>query len=188
MSKIEFSPVDKSKWNDLEKLFGTRGACGGCWCMTWRLSPKEFKENSGEGNKKLLKNLVYQNHKPGILAYVDNEPAGWCAVAPREIYIRLENSKVLSRIDGEKVWSISCLFIAKKFRQQGLSTELIKNALKFCKQQGAKIVEAYPVEPYADNIPAAFAWTGIPSSFIGAGFKEVARRSRTRPIMRYLIK
>jgi N-acetylglutamate synthase-like GNAT family acetyltransferase len=60
--------------------------------------------------------------------------------------------------------------------------------IKFCKGKGAKIIEAYPVEPYSVNIPAAFAWTGIPSSFERAGFKEVARRSRTRPIMRYYIK
>ena len=188
MSKREFFPVDKSRWKDLEKLFGSRGACGGCWCMTWRLRPKDFKENTGEGNKKFLKKLVYQDERPGILAYIDNEPVGWCAVAPREIYIRLENSKVLSRIDDQKVWSVSCLFIAKKYRRQGLSVEIIRNAVKFCKKQGAKIVEAYPVEPYSGNIPAAFAWTGILSSFEEAGFKEVARRSRTRPIMRYLIK
>ena len=188
MSKHEFFPVDKSRWKDLEKLFGTRGACGGCWCMTWRLRPKDFKENSGEGNKQLLKKLVYKDEKPGILAYIDNEPAGWCAVAPREIYIRLENSKVLRRVDYEKVWSVSCLFISKKYRRQGLSAELIRHSVKFCKEQGAKIVEAYPVAPYAENIPVAFAWTGIPSSFEKAGFKEVLRRSRTRPIMRYYIK
>jgi len=187
MTKIEFFPVDKSRWKDLEKLFGAKGACGGCWCMTWRLRAKDFKENSGEGNKQLLKKIVYNDEKPGILAYIDNEPAGWCAAAPREKYIRLENSKVLARVDDEKVWSISCLFILKKYRRQGLSTNIIRHAVKLCKEQGAKIVEAYPVEPYTDNIPAAFAWTGIPSSFENAGFKEVSRRSRTRPIMRFYI-
>ena len=188
MSKREFFPVDNSRWKDLEKLFGIRGACGGCWCMTWRLSPKNFRENSGDGNKQLLKKLVYKDTKPGIIAYIDNEPAGWCAIAPREIYIRLENSKILAPVDDKKVWSVSCLFISKKYRRQGLSTELIRHAVKFCKEQGAKIVEAYPVAPYVENMPAAFAWTGIPSSFEKAGFKEVARRSRTRPIMRYYIK
>lgn len=188
MNKYEFSPVDKSRWKDLEKLFGSNGACGGCWCMTWRLRPKDFKENSGEGNKQSLRELVYKDKKPGIIAYIDKEPAGWCAVAPRNIYIRLENSKILARIDNLDVWSISCLFILKKFRRQGLSTELIKHAVMFCKENGAKIVEAYPVVPYSNSIPAAFAWTGIPSSFEKAGFKEVIRRSRTRPIMRYYIK
>lgn len=188
MVKAEFYPVDKSRWKDLEKLFGVRGACGGCWCMTWRLHTKEFNANKGEGNKKLLRTIVYNDEMPGIIAYVNNEPAGWCAAAPREVYIKLEKSKVLGPVDDKKVWSVSCLFIAKQFRRQGLSTELLKNMIKFCKEKGAKIVEAYPVEPYSANIPAAFVWTGIPSSFEKAGFKEVLRRSRTRPIMRYYIK
>ena len=184
----EFHPVDKSRWKDLEKLFGTRGACGGCWCMTWRLNTKNFNANKGEGNKKLLRKIVFNNEKPGIIAYINNEPAGWCAAAPREVYIKLGKSRILSPVDDKEVWSVSCLYIAKQFRRQGLSTELLKNMIKFCKEKGAGIVEAYPVEPYSDSIPAAFAWTGIPSSFEKAGFKEVARRSRTRPIMRYYIK
>jgi GNAT superfamily N-acetyltransferase len=188
MVKTEFYPVDKSRWKDLEKLFGARGACGGCWCMTWRLHTKEFNENKGEGNKKLLRKIVYSDERPGIIAYVNNEPAGWCAAAPREVYIKLEKSRVLGPVDGKKVWSVSCLFIAKQFRRQGLSTELLKSMIKLCKDRGAKILEAYPVEPYSVNMPAAFAWTGIPSLFERAGFKEVARRSRTRPIMRYYIK
>ena len=150
--------------------------------------PKEFNANKGKGIKKLLKKIVYREEQPGIIAYVNNEPAGWCAAAPREVYIKLEKSRVLSPVDDKKVWSVSCLFIAKQFRRQGLSTELLKNIIKFCKEKGAKILEAYPVAPYSDNIPAAFAWTGIPSSFERAGFKEVVRRSRTRPIMRYYIK
>ncbi|MDR3609885.1 MAG: GNAT family N-acetyltransferase [Ignavibacteriaceae bacterium] len=188
MDKLEFFPVDKSRWKDLEKLFGARGACGGCWCMTWRLHTKEFNANKGEGNKKLLKKIVYRNEEPGVIAYVNNVPAGWCAAAPREVYVKLENSRVLSPIDGKEVWSVSCLFIAKGYRRQGLSTKLLKNVVKFCKERGAKIVEAYPAEPYSENIPAAFAWTGIPSSFERAGFKEAARRSRTRPIMRFIIR
>jgi GNAT superfamily N-acetyltransferase len=188
MPDIEFYPVDKARWKDLEKLFGARGACGGCWCMTWRLHTKEFNEGKGEGNKNLFKKIVYRNDQPGVIAYVDNEPAAWCAAAPREVYVKLEKSKVLSPVDDQKVWSVSCLFIAKEYRRQGLSTKLLKNVIKFCKEKGAKIIEAYPVEPYSENIPAAFAWTGIPSSFERAGFKEVARRSRTRPIMRYYIK
>jgi GNAT superfamily N-acetyltransferase len=187
MVKREFYSADKARWKDIEKLFGARGACGGCWCMTWRLHTKEFNENKGEGNKILLRKIVYNDERPGIIAYVDNEPAGWCAAAPREIYVKLEKSKVLAPVDDKKVWSVSCLFIARKFRRQGLSTELLKNVIKLCKERGAKILEAYPVEPYSEDMPAAFAWTGIPASFERAGFKEVARRSRTRPIMRYYI-
>jgi GNAT superfamily N-acetyltransferase len=186
--KTEYYPVDKSRWKDLEKLFGENGACGGCWCMTWRLLSKEFNNNKGEENKRLIKEVILKNERPGIIAYINNEPAGWCAVAPREVYIRLKKSKILSPVDDKKVWSISCIFIRKQFRRKGLSSELIRQAVKFCGEQGAKIVEGYPVEPYSKNIPAAFVWTGLPSCFEAAGFEEILRRSRTRPIMRYYIK
>jgi GNAT superfamily N-acetyltransferase len=186
-SKFNFYPVTKENWKDFEKLFGDRGACGGCWCMSWLLTKKDFDSNKGEGNKKKMKKLVDSKAEPGILAYFDNEPVGWCAIAPRENYIRLEKSRVLQKIDDNPVWSVPCFFIKKEFRRKRLTTELLKAAIQHCKNRGVKIVEGYPAEPYSENVPAAFAWTGFPSSFVRAGFKEVIRRSKSRPIMRYYI-
>ena len=196
--KLTTKPLTKKTWKDFENLFGNRGACGGCWCMAWRLKPSEFNKNKGEGNKKEMKRLVEKGEQIGIIGYIDKEPVGWCAVAPRKNFIRLENSRVLAPLDSEPVWSISCFFIAKPYRRKGLSTELLKEVIKFCcklnktksHSSGEKIkaLEGYPIVPYNTNIPAAFAWTGIPSAFEKAGFKEVTRRSKTRPIMRYQIK
>jgi len=187
-SQFSFYPLTEENWKDFESLFGERGACGGCWCMSWLLTKKEFDANKGEGNKRKMKKLVNSNTQPGILAYLKNKPVGWCAIASREKYIRLEKSRVLKRIDDEAVWSIPCFFIKKEFRRKGLSTEILKAAVEFSKSKGVKIVEGYPAEPYSNNIPAAFAWTGFPSSFRKAGFKEAIRRSKSRPIMRYYIK
>lgn len=184
-SNFKFFPVTKENWKDFEKLFGEKGACGGCWCMSWLLTKKDFDANKGAGNKKKMKKLIDSNSQPGILAYFNDEPVGWCAVAPREKYIRLEKSRVLSKIDDKPVWSVPCFFIKKEFRRKRLSTEILKAAIQFCKLKGAKIIEGYPAEPYANNIPAVFAWTGFPSSFRKAGFKEAARRSKARPIMRF---
>lgn len=188
MKKLVFKELTKETWKDFELLFGERGACGGCWCMAWRLKPSEFKELQGAGNKKAMKKLVNKGESIGIIAYEGKKPVGWCAVAPREEFVRLENSKVLKRIDDKPVWSVTCFFIDKKFRRQGLSSELLKGAVKFAKKKGAEILEGYPAVPYNENIPAAFAWTGIPSAFEKAGFEEAARRSKTRPIMRYYVK
>jgi hypothetical protein len=185
--RLSFYPVTKEKWKDFVKLFGERGACGGCWCMWALLSKKEFDANKGDGNKRKMKKLIDNKTEPGIIAYIDNEPIGWCAVSPRENYLRIENSRVLKRIDEQPVWSIPCFFIKKEFRRKGFSIEILKGAVEYCRKKGVKIIEGYPVEPYSENIPAAFAWNGIPSAFIRAGFKEVERRSRTRPIMRYYI-
>lgn len=182
-----FFPLTPSRWNDFEQLFGDRGACGGCWCMTWRVKKSDFDKQKGNGNKKAMKKIVTGGCEPGILAYDHGQPVGWCAVAPREEFIRLEASRVLSPVDDQSVWSVTCFFIVKEFRRKGLSTELLKAVIRYCKKKKVKIIEAYPAEPYAENIPAAFAWTGIPSAFLKAGFEEVARRSKTRPIMRYYL-
>ncbi|MBU0558367.1 MAG: GNAT family N-acetyltransferase [Bacteroidetes bacterium] len=177
--------LTSATWKDFEKLFGLRGACGGCWCMAWRLKNADFEKQKGDGNKSAMKSFVKENKIIGIIGYIDSEPVGWCSVAPREDFIKLKNSRVLKSVNDEPVWSVTCLFMAKNFRKIGLSSLMLKAAVEFAKSKEAKIVEGYPVEPYSENIPAAFAWTGIPSAFLKAGFNEVARRSKTRPIMRY---
>ncbi|MBL7995575.1 GNAT family N-acetyltransferase [bacterium] len=185
--EFEFYPLTSARWEDFQRLFGERGACGGCWCMTWRLKKSEFDMHKGAGNKKLMKKIVWGGKEPGIIAYNQGIPVGWCAVAPRTEFIRLEGSRVLAPIDDLPVWSITCFFITKEFRRKGLSTELLKAVIAYGKKKKVKILEAYPAEPYTDNIPAAFAWTGIPSAFLKAGFTEAARRSKARPIMRYYL-
>lgn len=179
--------LDAARWNDFEELFGEKGACGGCWCMSWRLKKSQFESQKGSGNKNAMKDLVDKNEMIGVLVYIGEKPIGWCAVAPRDKYIRLENSKVFKRIDDEPVYSITCLYISKTNRRQGISTELIKAAINYCKLNDAEIVEAYPVVPYDEKVPDAFLWTGIPSSFLEAGFKIAERRSKWKLMMRYYI-
>jgi len=156
--------------------------------MWWRLKRSEFEKQKGEGNKKVLKKIVDSGEVPGLLAYANCQPIAWCSVAPRESYPVLERSRTLKRIDDQPVWSVVCFFVAKPFRRKGVTVKLLRAAVEYAKEQGAKIVEGYPVEPKKTRMPDAFAWTGPVSSFRKAGFVEVLRRSETRPIMRYFIK
>lgn len=185
--QLSFRPLTDETWQDFEQLFGPRGACGGCWCMTWRLHKAAYEKLKGDGNKKAMRKLVRKNEPVGVIAYNNGEPAGWCALAPREKYVRLENSRAMKPIDDKPVWSVSCFFIGKPFRRRGLSVKLLKAALDYAKSQGASIVEAYPVEP-KKNMPDVFAWTGIVKTFTRAGFKEVIRHLPERPVMRYYLK
>lgn len=168
----------------MESLFGKRGACGGCWCMSWRLKRADFERGKGSKNKKALKNLVTKGKPPGIIAYEKDKPIGWCSVAPREDFVFLGNSRVLAPIDEAPVWSVSCLFVEKQHRSKGVSVELLKAAVEYVGKRGGKIIEGYPVVPYTDKMPDAFAWTGTVAAFKNAGFREAARRSKSRPIMR----
>ncbi|MEE8552511.1 MAG: GNAT family N-acetyltransferase [Desulfobacterales bacterium] len=183
--KLAFNQLTIKEWNDFVTLFGEQGACGGCWCMLWRLTRKQFESQKGEGNKLAMKAIIDSGEVPGILAYHSNKAIGWCAIAPRSSYPALSRSRILQPIDDLPCWSVACLFIEKSYRKIGVSTELLRAATEYAKSQGAELVEGYPVEPKSEkDIPPAFAWTGIPSAFIRAGFKEVHRRSPTRPIMR----
>ncbi|MBI5021992.1 MAG: GNAT family N-acetyltransferase [Ignavibacteriales bacterium] len=186
-TKLTFKSLTINTWKDFETLFGDRGACGGCWCMSWRLSRADFEKKKGDGNKRAIKKLVDKNEQIGVISYLNGKPIGWCAVAPREKYIKLEDSRVLKRIDNEPVWSITCFFLAKEFRCKGYSVELLKGVIGICKKKKVKILEAYPILPYSDNMPAAFAWTGFLSSFKKAGFRIAKRWSEARPIMRYYL-
>jgi GNAT superfamily N-acetyltransferase len=123
----------------------------------------------------------------GILAYLEDQPIGWCAVAPRETFPKLERSRILKRIDDKSVWSIVCFFVAKTFRRRGVSIELLKAAVNHARRNNAKIIEGYPVEPKKGWTPDPFAYTGLASAFFNVGFVEIIRRSETRPIMRLSI-
>jgi GNAT superfamily N-acetyltransferase len=131
-----------------------------------------------------FKKIVDCGAEPGVLAYHGNQAIGWCAVGPREIYPLLENSRTLARVDTKPVWSVTCLFVARPFRRKGVSTQLLRAAAAHAKRHGARLAEGYPIDPRQNTVPDAFVWTGLVSAFRKAGFREVARRSATRPIMR----
>jgi len=184
---LEFHLLTPERWKDLEKLFGERGACGGCWCMWWRLKRSQFEKQKGEENRKAFREIINSGEIPGLLAYTNSQPIAWCSIAPREIYPVLERSRILKRIDDEPVWSVVCFFVSKSFRHREVSVKLLKAAVKYAKEHNAKIVEGYPVETKKTNMPDVFAFTGLVNTFLKAGFVEVLRRSETRPIMRYFI-
>jgi len=173
-----------SRWSAIEALFGERGACGGCWCMAWRLRHKDWLAGKGARNKRAFKKIVTAGERPGVLGYLGDVPIAWCAVAPRKAYSFLERSRILQPLDEEPVWSISCLFVLKSHRRRGVSVAMLRAAVEFARKRGAAMVEGYPVEPTMERTPDAFVWTGLPSAFRKAGFREVGRRSPSRPIMR----
>jgi GNAT superfamily N-acetyltransferase len=187
--RYSFSPLTSERWQDFASLFGERGACGGCWCMLWRLPASQFKAQKGDGNREAMRTIIDGGEVVGLLAYVEGKAVGWCAVAPRESYPALARSRILRPVDGQACWSVSCLFIEKASRGQGLSVELLRAACGYARECGAGVIEGYPIEPQpARRLAPAFAWTGLAAAFRAAGFVEVARRSATRPIMRRILR
>lgn len=183
-SRPEIHPLVPERWRDLVRLFGARGACGGCWCMWWRQTHAEFERKKGPANRRALNALVRRGPAPGLLAYRDGEPAGWCCVGPRAAFPRLARSRILAPVDDAPVWSVVCFFVAKDHRGRGLTVQLLEAAKSHARRGGAQTLEGYPVEPKQGRAAPAFVYTGLASAFRRAGFSEVARRSPTRPVMR----
>lgn len=182
--KLRVYPATPSRWSHVEKLFGARGACAGCWCQWWKGTRKEWEAGKGAGNRRRLKASVEQGEKPGLIAYQGKEPVGWCAVEQRDRYPGLERARLLKPIDDKPVWSISCFFVRREFRRQGVSRFLIEAAKAHMVRHRGSTLEAYPTDLSKDS-PDAFVWHGVASAFVQAGFEECARRSPTRPILRW---
>jgi GNAT superfamily N-acetyltransferase len=184
---LTFAPATADRWDDLERLFRDGHPFPGCWCMYWRLKRREFEKNYGEPNRSAFRRIVESGEVPGILAYSDGEPVGWCSVAPREAFGVLDRSPVLKRVDDEPVWSITCFFIPERHRGRGMSEALTRAAIEYVGENGGVIVEAYPLIPERSKNPAVSAYMGLLSTYLKLGFREVARRSTMRPIVRYHI-
>jgi len=182
-TRLQIHPLTSDRWDDFVRLFGQKGACAGCWCMWWRLPHRQWTRQKGAGNKRAIRRVVLAGEMPGLLAYVGEEPVGWCALAPRAAYPRLATSRILKPVDDRPVWSVPCFFVAKAYRRRGVSLALLRAAVEFARARGARLIEGYPTEPRKDQ-PDLFVYTGLASTFRKAGFKEVARRRPFRPIMR----
>jgi ribosomal protein S18 acetylase RimI-like enzyme len=183
---IEIHPLTPDRWHDLERLFGERGAVGGCWCMWWRLSGMEFDANTGENNKAAFKKIVDENREPGLLAYLDGQPVGWVSVAPREEYAARFNNRspVFKPIDDQPVWSILCFFIHHDYRHQGIAQRLLEAAAQYAAEHGAAMLEAIPVDTQLETAKDNAIYVGTEAMFRAAGFEVVARRRPNRPFMR----
>lgn len=177
-----FHPLTIDRWRDLERLFGKSGAYGGCWCMYWRVTRSEWGANQGDGNRRALRAVVASGAPVGVLAYENEEPVAWCALAPREDYAALERSPVRKRVDDTPVWSVTCFFVRRDRRGGGLMARLLEAAVAYAAAEGAVAVEGYPKEPTKELAPVS-SYMGVASAFAAAGFVEVGR-NRSGPVMR----
>jgi GNAT superfamily N-acetyltransferase len=155
--------------------------------MWWRITRAEFERNRSPGNKAAMREVVDLGQIPGILAYQNGEPVGWCSIAPRDDFASLNRSPVLRPIDDQPVWSIVCFYVDRKHRGQGLLEALARSAVKYAAQHGARIVEAYPTRPRGKSLSEVSSFMGIPKVLERAGFKQVAQPSEAKLIMRYTI-
>lgn len=184
---LTVTPLSPATWSDFETVLGARGGARGCWCMHWRVSIEEWMENKGEGNKTAMRALAAGEKPPGVVGYLDAEPIAWGGFGDRTDFARMQRSTLLRPVDDEPVVALTCLLMKQSRRGEGLLPAWIAAVCDYLATTSPnRIVEAYPVEPPEGRRAGAdTAMTGIASAFTAAGFTEVARPKRDRPVMRY---
>ena len=177
---LYFRPVTADTLADLERFSRGHGKFRYCSCMRWRMTSTEFRRSSKPKRIEALRDNVANGRPTGVLAYVDGIPVGWCSIAPREEFRGLERYRKLARIDDAAVWSVTCFFVDRMYRRGGLTGDLLKAAVRYAKENGASVVESYPVESSA----VSYTYMGSPETFTRAGFSDVTPPDGERRMFR----
>jgi GNAT superfamily N-acetyltransferase len=183
---VVVQPASPDRWPELCDLFerpGPRGGTpitAGCWCQYWHLRGRKYSAGWNGGNRQRLEDEVRSGAEPGLLAYVDGVPSGWCRLGPRESFERLEASRTLARLDDEPVWSVVCFYVHPAAKRHGVARALLDAAAAYAASRGASILEGYAARAGHPNIDA---YTGYLPMFLAAGFEPVRAAGR-RTIVR----
>ena len=196
-SPFRIVPANEASWDDLQAVLGTRGDPHRCQCQRYRM---QFRETwNSVGVEELGFRLLTQTScgqpaaraTSGLVAYLDTEPAGWCAVAPRADHARLLRDMRVpwagrSEDKGDPgVWAVTCFVTRAGFRRRGISRAMAAAAVDFARDHGARALEGYPMltQP-GQEISWGELHVGSRSIFAAAGFTEVSRPTPRRVVMR----
>ncbi|MGV3491608.1 MAG: GNAT family N-acetyltransferase [Devosia sp.] len=175
--RLTFKPVTKSTAKDFEALFEATGSPKYCWCMAWRATPDEIKAAKGQARKGQMLGRIADGTPVGLVGYVDGQPAAWVSLAPRDTFRGLGGPEAEA---GENIWSLTCMFVPRKNRGEGLGRELLAGAISYAKKRKATVLEAYPVDPDSPS----YRHMGFVPLFEGMGFVELGKAGTRRHVMR----
>jgi GNAT superfamily N-acetyltransferase len=174
--QLEVVPAAGERWADVVTLLGGSGELG-CWCQSWRGSATGstgFGHAAAGANRDALETQVRGGaFAPGVVAYLDGLPVGWCGLGPRRAMPRMMRSKTIPLVDDVPVWSIGCFVVRAGYRRRGVARALLDGAVAYARSMGAPVVEAYPIDPGAARVSTSFAFVGFTSTFEAAGFRRV---------------
>jgi GNAT superfamily N-acetyltransferase len=193
--QVRFAPANEVSWDELELVFGGADA-GRCRCQRFKVPGWIWRDSTQDGRTAALRAQTGCGDRQatatsGLLAYVDDEPAGWVAVEPRTAYPKLRTSRVpwagrAEDKDDHDVWAVTCFVVRKGFRGRGLMYHLAAATVPFARARGAVAVEAYPMVTEPGRV---ITWgelhVGARQAFEEAGFTEVTHPTPRRVVMRH---
>ena len=191
LPELRVIPANEAPIADVEAVFGTKGDPAHCWCQWYKIPGKDWRSVGDEAlHDRLAAQLATPGPGPGLLAYDEETPVGWCALEPRPAYIRLPSSRSIvgatahPDFDDPGIWAVTCFVVPRAHRKRGIGRALAEAAVEFAREHGARVVEAYAIDHLArPGIPAADLFHGTVTMFLDAGFSEVARPKPDRAVM-----
>lgn len=169
-TRVRVLPVTAGRWADFEAFFSAKGSPHYCWCTPYRF--RDAAELSKSAKRQRMQRLVESGTPIGVLAYAGREVVGWCSVAPRETYVKLERSRTMPRVSPAPTWTVLCFFVARAGRGQQLTSLLLRGAVRYARAGGALEVEGYP----HDTAGISSTHRGSSAAFAAAGFEQRGTR------------
>jgi GNAT superfamily N-acetyltransferase len=187
-SAVRTVPAADAPWDDVRLVFQTRGEPARCWCQFFKITGAEWRAGSSADRQARLSEQV-RDGSPGLVAYLDGEPVGWCAVEPRPHYSGLLRSRMVTGgstedPSDETVWAVTCFVVRTDYRRRGVAAALVRAAVDYARSRGASVIEGYPIDPAEREATTSVLYHGTVSLFEGAGFEIGSRPSRGRAVMR----
>ncbi|MBW3667450.1 MAG: GNAT family N-acetyltransferase [Actinobacteria bacterium] len=173
-------PLTPSRFPHLDRVMGEKVVTRKCFCMHWRRPDGGYRD--ARDNRGRFAERVGEGRPPGLVGYVGDEPVGWVQVGPREEFPTIYRSRLLRPLDDVEAWAINCFVVRSEFRRRRVAQGLLDAASVFAAEQGAAIIEGYPVDGERSSVVDYF--TGTLGMFSRRGFAETERRNETRPIVR----
>lgn len=179
MARLAFKPVTRATKADFEALFESPGGPSYCWCMYTRITKDEAKSanSDAKARKPMMMQRIDHGIPVGLLGYDHGEPIAWVSIAPRDTFPRLKGPEAG---EGEKIWSLTCMYIKRQRRGEGIGHQLIEAAVRYARNRKADIVEAYAVHPDSPS----YRNMGFVSAYERAGFKTAGSLGTRRTVMR----
>lgn len=160
-----------------------------CACQYWRMTSGEYGRSSQEGRLESLRAQLAETPAPGLVAYVNGEPAGWVGFGPRQRIGRLVRSRTIPALDDLPVWAIYCFTVRVGYRRQGIARALLDGVIEYAREYGAPTLEAYPVDTGGRRIHGTAAYVGTAGMFERAGFRRVLETdARSARLPRWLMR
>lgn len=163
-------PATHARFDDVRTMVGPKNPTSNvCWCLSHRIPATDNRALAGPGRGAFVEALTRKRTKPGVLAYDGEEVVGWAAVAPRADLPFARSTKI-PHVDDQPVWSVWCIRVRPGHRGRGISHVLLDGAVAYAAQQGAPVVEGYPVDNRGEKVDLTMAYVGTRKLFEDSGF------------------